>query len=323
MRKIRLLLYPLGVIYDLITSLRNFFFDIGILPQFQPPVTTIAVGNLSTGGTGKTPAIEYLIRHSNAKNIGVISRGYGRSTRGYIEVTTSHPAHEVGDEPLQIKKKYGDRIHLAVSEKRVDGIQQLTKKYDLDLILLDDAYQHRHVLPHHYILLTSYDRPYYKDYVLPAGDLRESSAGADRAKTIILTKCPQDLSKSQMQAMVNCIRPKAGQQVFFSYISYADVLQGAGQLPLQEVPHKKVTVVTGIAKPEPLIAFLKTYFEVSHLKFADHHVFKTEEIALISRQDFVITTEKDFMRLEKHRLKHVYYLPMEMKFVGGAEPELF
>jgi tetraacyldisaccharide 4'-kinase len=323
MRKIRLLLYPFSIIYNWITALRNFFFDIGVLKQFVPPVTTVAVGNLSTGGTGKTPAIEYLIEHATASNIGVISRGYGRSTRGFIELTTSHSAAEVGDEPLQIKRKYGDRITSAVSEKRVEGIQRLLKKHKLDLILLDDAYQHRHVKAQHHILLTSYDRPYYHDFLLPAGDLRESRDGAKRADTIIVTKCPPDLSATTIQEITQKIRPLPYQQVLFSYIAYAKALKGPTLLPLNEVSLDTITLVTGIAKPAPLVKYLEQFFKVEHWEFGDHHSFSDAEIQKIAAQEFVITTEKDYMRLEKHDLKQVYYLPMEMKFIGTENPTLY
>ncbi len=318
MRKIRLLLYPFSVIYDLITSLRNCFFDLGIFKQYKPKIKTIAVGNLSTGGTGKTPMIEYLIRNAGNQSIGVVSRGYGRTTKGFIEVQPHHNPREVGDEPLQIKRKYGERIVVAVCEKRAVGIQQLAEKYDLDLILLDDAYQHRHVKADEYILLTSYDRPYYKDFILPAGDLRESRSGAERASAIIVTKCPPDLSASEQLSITDTIKPKPHQNVFFSYISYAQELKGAENLSLSEVKHGKVTLVTGIAKPQPLVDFLSTHFEVEHLNFPDHHSFTEKDIAVIRQKTFVITTEKDFMRLEKHGISQIYYLPMEMKFMGGV-----
>jgi tetraacyldisaccharide 4'-kinase len=323
MRKIRLLLYPFSIIYNWITALRNFFFDIGILKQYVPPVITVAVGNLSTGGTGKTPAIEYLIEHATATRIGVISRGYGRSTRGFIELTTSHDAADVGDEPLQIKKKYGDRITSVVSEKRVEGIERLLVNHSLDLILLDDAYQHRHVKAHHYILLTSYDRPYYQDLMLPAGDLRESRDGAKRANTIIVTKCPQDLSETTMSKMTQKIKPLPYQQLLFSYIAYAKVLKGSNTLLLNEVLLDKIILVTGIAKPEPLVTYLEQFFKVEHWEYGDHHTFTKAEIQKIASQEFVITTEKDYMRLEKHQLKQVYYLPMEMKFIGNEKPKLY
>jgi tetraacyldisaccharide 4'-kinase len=321
MRKIRLLLFPLSVIYDLITALRNFCFDLGIFQQYKPKVKTIAVGNLSTGGTGKTPVIEHLIMTYSSRKIGVVSRGYGRDTRGYIEVKYTHTASEVGDEPLQIKKKFGDQIRFAVSENRAVGIQKLTDTYDLDLILLDDAFQHRHVRAHIYILLTSYDRPYTSDYLLPAGDLRESRTGALRADHVVVTKCPTYLSAKERSIISKKICLEKYQQLHFTTISYSSILKGKTDLELTEVKQAKITLVTGIAKPQPLVDYLSTYFEVEHLNFSDHHTFALSEIETIKNHDFIITTEKDYMRLENYDIPNLYYLEMQMKFLESENPD--
>ena len=321
MRKLRLLLFPFAVLYDLITALRNFFFNVGITKQYRPKMFTIAVGNLSTGGTGKTPMIEYLIRSITDKKIGVVSRGYGRSTRGYLEVETGHTPKEVGDEPLQIKTKFADSVKVAVAEKRALGIKNFSAKYDLDVILLDDAYQHRHVKAHKYILLTSYDRPYYKDYVLPAGDLRESAAGTNRADHIIVTKCPPNLSVSEQNKIRKKIKPRSYQTVDFAYIGYSNVLQGDEKLPLEGLKQKKVTLVTGIAKPQPLVDHLSRFLEVDHLKFPDHHNFTDQDIEQIRERDLIITTEKDFMRLKKFQIRNLYFLEIQTKFLNDEQPE--
>ena len=320
MRKLRLLLLPLAVIYDLITSLRNFFFNVGIFKQYVPKVHTIAVGNLSTGGTGKTPMIEYLIRLHEGKKIGVISRGYGRSTKGYIEVTKDHLASDVGDEPLQIKTKFGDEIVFAVCEKRAIGIQKMTQEYELDLILLDDAYQHRYVKAHSYILLTSYDRPYFEDYVLPAGDLRESRSGAGRADHIVVTKCPNHLSAEERARLTKGIAPEKDQNLHFATISYSMELKGAKIIRLDQVEREHITLVTGIAKPQPILDHLSQYFEVEHLEFGDHHTFASSEIEKIKTHDFIITTEKDFMRLRQFNIPNLYYLEMKMEFIREQKP---
>ncbi|ARN78035.1 tetraacyldisaccharide 4'-kinase [Nonlabens spongiae] len=319
MRKLRLLLYPFAVLYDLITALRNFFFNVGLTKQYRPKVFTVAVGNLSTGGTGKTPMIEYLIRSITDKKVGVVSRGYGRSTRGYLEVETSHTPKEVGDEPLQIKTKFADSIKVAVAEKRVLGIKNLSERYDLDVILLDDAYQHRHVKAHKYILLTSYDRPYYQDFVLPAGDLRESAAGVTRADHIIVTKCPSNLSVGEQNKIRKKIKPRSYQTVDFAYIGYSNVLQGDEKLPLEGLKQKKVTLVTGIAKPQPLVDHLSQFLEVDHLKFPDHHNFTDQDIEKIRKMNFIITTEKDYMRLKKFGIPNLYFIEIETKFLGEED----
>ena len=316
MRKLRLLLLPFAVLYDLITSLRNFFFNVGITKQYRPNVPTVAVGNLSTGGTGKTPMIEYLIRSISDKKIGVVSRGYGRSTRGYLEVETSHSPKEVGDEPLQIKTKFANSVKVAVAEKRALGIKKLNAKYDLDVILLDDAYQHRHVKAHKYILLTSYDRPYSKDFVLPAGDLRESAAGAARADHIIVTKCPHNLSVTEQNKIRNKIKPRSYQTLHFAYIGYSNVLQGDKKVRLADLKQKKVTLVTGIAKPQPLVDHLSQFLEVDHLKFPDHHNFTDQDIEKLRKMNFIITTEKDYMRLKKFGIPNLYFIEIETRFLG-------
>lgn len=319
MQLLRNLLFPFSILYDGITSARNWAFDTALLSQkkFETPI--IAVGNLSTGGTGKTPMIEWLIEHFKDKKIAIISRGYGRKTTGFIELNNSHNADQVGDEPLQIKLKYGNKIISAVSEKRVDGINQLLKKHQIDLILLDDAFQHRYVKASHYILLTSYDKPYFKDYLLPTGNLRESRKGADRAHSIILTKCPAHLSLSKQRDLVKMINPLPHQQVFFSTIDYDTYIKKEGvEIEIAQLDFKKVTALTGIANPEPFIRFLKKRFEVDHMEYGDHHRFRESELQKIKQQEIVITTEKDFMRLAQWNLPNVYFLRMETKFIGDS-----
>ncbi|QJP34436.1 tetraacyldisaccharide 4'-kinase [Nonlabens sp. Ci31] len=322
MQELRLLLYPFSVLYDGITSLRNYAFDRGILEQKEYQIPIIAVGNLSTGGTGKTPMIEYLIRHFTGKKIGVLSRGYGRNTSGYIELSENDSTERAGDEPLQIKRKFKNLIVSAVCEKRVDGIERLLKEHQLDLILLDDAFQHRYVKASHYVLLTSYDMLYVDDYLLPAGNLRESRKGAQRAQTIIVTKCPADISAIQRNEVKLKLKLLPGQQVYFSYIGYEKELQGVDhKILLDGLRGKKVTVVTGIAKPKPFLKHLKGFIKIEHLNYSDHHDFTLQEVETIRNKKLVITTEKDFMRLKKHELRNLYYLPIQTEFVG-KEPVL-
>lgn len=321
MQSLRNLLFPFSILYDGITRTRNWAFDNGYLTQetFDTPV--IAVGNLSTGGTGKTPMIEWLIEHFKGNRIAVLSRGYGRETKGYIEIENHHTAAQVGDEPLQIKLKYNDAIVNAVCEKRVDGIRELLKNHSIDIILLDDAFQHRYVKASHYILLTSYDRLYSNDYLLPAGNLRESRKGANRAHTIVVTKCPENLSQAEMDSMIQQLKPLKNQKVYFSTIEYEKrVSQSNRSILLDELKFDKITAVTGIAKPAPFINFLKKQFEVEHLEYGDHHRFRESEIDIIAAQDIVITTEKDYTRLSPWDLPKVYYLPMKIRFLG-EEPQ--
>lgn len=322
MQELRLLLYPFSVFYDGITSLRNYAFDKGILKQKEYEVPIIAVGNLSTGGTGKTPMIEFFIKHFTGKKIGVLSRGYGRTTSGYLEISENDSPEKAGDEPLQIKRKFKDLIVSAVCEKRVEGIERLLKEHRLEVILLDDAFQHRYVKAHHYVLLTRYDLLYVDDHVLPAGNLRESSKGARRAQTIIVTKCPPDISNHEIQLIKTKLNLIPNQQLCFSYITYSKTLQGQDHgLSINELKGKQVTVVTGIANPKPLLKYLKNFLTLEHLQYSDHHHFSLQEVEIIRNKKIVITTEKDFMRLKKYALKNLYYLTIQTEFVG-KEPLL-
>jgi tetraacyldisaccharide 4'-kinase len=318
MQELRLILYPFSILYDGITSLRNWAFDTGILDQKEFDIPIIVVGNLSAGGTGKTPMIEYLIDHLAGKRIGVLSRGYGRKTTGYIEVSKEDLPERVGDEPLQIKRKFQDLIVSAVCEKRVEGIERLLKDHNLDIILLDDAYQHRHLKASHYILLTSYDQLYVNDYLLPAGNLRESRKGAHRAKTIVVTKCPSSISEDERNNIKMQLNLLPKQKLYFSFIGYEETLHGIdSKIDLNELKGKQVTVVTGIANPKPYLEYLEGILEIIHIKYKDHHAFTTDEIEMIRNKKLVITTEKDFMRLKEHHLSNVFYLPIKTIFLDN------
>lgn len=323
MSRLRFLLYPLSVLYNGITGLRNQGFDRSWWAQTSFDIPIIAVGNLSTGGTGKTPMIEYLIRQNSEKKLAVLSRGYGRKTKGYLEVFSNSKAVEVGDEPLQFKLKFRESVIVAVCEKRVEGIKRLLAEYDLDLILLDDAYQHRHVKASKYILLTSYDQPYYEDHLLPAGNLRESRSGADRADSIVITKCPADLTEVRKEQIRLKINPKKHQQVYFSTITYSRTVIGWNNtMLLEDLKNKGVTVITGIAKPDYFIDFLQNHMIVDHLRFPDHHNFTEKDLELFKEKELIITTEKDFVRLKEFQIAHLFYIPIEMQFLG-ATPDLF
>ena len=323
MQNLRLLLYPFSILYDGITSLRNYAFDKGILKQHEFDIPIIAVGNLSTGGTGKTPMIEYFIKKNKGLRIGVLSRGYGRKTSGYIELDVNDTVEKVGDEPLQIKIKFKDSIVSAVCEKRVDGINLLLENHDLDIILLDDAYQHRHVKANHYVLLTSYGNLYKDDYLLPAGNLRESRSGANRAQTVVVTKCPSSISVEETLEIEKKLDLLPSQELCFSYIAYDDFVYGNNDVvkDLNDFKGMQVTVVTGIANPTPFIEYLKKFITVDHLRYTDHHNFTNEEVELIRSKKIVITTEKDSVRLRNYDLDNVMYLPIQTKFID-KEPTL-
>jgi len=326
MKLLRFLLFPFAVLYDAITRIRNWFFNIGILKSTSFDIPVIAVGNLSVGGTGKSPQIEYLIRLlKDDYKIAVLSRGYKRKTEGFQLVNDTHTAEDVGDEPLQFYKKFKNDITVAVDADRTNGIQQLLQN-DIppQVVLLDDAYQHRKVTASSYILLTKYNDLYVDDFVLPTGNLRESRRGAKRASVIVVTKCPEDLSKSEQGKIVRKINPKSYQKVFFTTIAYDEDLKGTEELAISDLKDKEVLLVTGIANPKPLLNFLEEKeVRFIHLNFPDHHNFTQQDIStikkafdeLLSEQKIILTTEKDYMRLEG-KIDNLNYISIKSKFLS-------
>lgn len=308
MKLLRFLLFPFAILYNLVTSIRNWCFDVGISKSTSFDIPVIAVGNLSVGGTGKTPQIEYLIRLlKDQYRIAVLSRGYKRKTKGFIRLNDLHLAEDVGDEPLQFYKKFGTEITVAVDANRTNGIQQLLKSENPpELVLLDDAYQHRKVKAKAYILLTKYDDLYSDDFILPTGNLRESRRGARRADIIVVTKCPRNLSLEKQEKIRRKINLKKHQQLFFSFIDYEQELKGTDKISIKEFENKEVVLVTGIANPKPLLDYLsEEKIKFTHLKFPDHHSFTINDInkintvfnKLSTKNKIVLTTEKDYMRL--------------------------
>ena len=314
MKFIRILLFPLIPIYFLVTRIRNILFDKGLLKSKAYNIPVICVGNLSTGGTGKTPMIEYLIRLlSEHHELAVLSRGYKRDTKGFILADSHSSVWDIGDEPFQFHRKF-NTVSVAVAEKRVEGIDRLLAlENPPNCILLDDAYQHRYVKAGFNILLTSYQQPFFKDLVLPTGNLREPKSGYKRADIIIITKCPLALSQEEKDSITEQIKVLPHQSVFFSSISYSkNVFNQNGLMTLNEL--ENFTLVTGIADPGPLIEFLKGKGLVfKHLSFPDHHNFTSEEVSNLSKESLIITTEKDFVRLsESEELNtNLWYLPIE------------
>ncbi|MDE0536849.1 tetraacyldisaccharide 4'-kinase [Tenacibaculum sp. L6] len=329
MKLLRFLLFPFAILYDVITRVRNWFFNIGILKATSFDIPVIAVGNLSVGGTGKSPQIEYLIRllKDNYK-IAVLSRGYKRKTEGFQLVNDTHVAEDVGDEPLQFYKKFKTAITVAVDADRTNGIQQLLQQNNSpEVVLLDDAYQHRKVTASSYILLTKYNDLFVDDFLLPTGNLRESRRGAKRAKVIVVTKCPESLSKAAQEKIVRKLNPKSYQKVFFTTIAYDENLKGAEELTIDDLEDKEVLLVTGIANPTPLLNFLEEKNVCfKHLNFPDHHNFTQQDIenikksyeALASQQKIILTTEKDYMRLEG-KVDSLNYISIKSEFLNGGE----
>ncbi len=324
---IRKILFPIVPVYYGVTYLRNKCYDWGLKKSKSYDFPVICVGNLSVGGTGKTPMIEYLIRLlKDDYRVATLSRGYKRKTEGFQLADANATSISIGDEPFQFYNKFGDAIRVAVDANRVNGIANLqTLHPEPEVILLDDAFQHRKVKAGFYILLTTYSQPYFKDWVLPTGNLREPAGGAARANIIVVTKCPEGLSDTEKQTIINRIQPKAHQHVCFSTIAYdKTVFSGTGiSLHLQDL--KAFTLVTGIANAKPLVDFLEgNGLEFEHLNFSDHHEFSEQDIAILKNRRFILTTEKDFMRLKQYdTLKDkLFYLPItvvidDFKAVNG------
>lgn len=320
---LRVFLFPFSVLYGIIVSIRNLFFDWGILKSTSFKLPIITVGNLSVGGTGKTPQIEYLIRLlQHQYQIAVLSRGYKRKSEGFVLADEKTTVEELGDEPFQFYQKFS-KVEVAVNGNRVEGVQQILKlKSNTDIILLDDAYQHRKIKAGYQILLTAYSDLFYKDFMMPTGNLRELWWGKNRANVIIVTKCPVDLSVEEQNEITKKINPLKHQQVFFTTIGYSAVLKGSEEIQLKDLKIQKVILITGIAKPAPLVSYLQDNgIQFEHLKFPDHHHFTAAEIKTIqekSKTAKIITTEKDYVRLEKE-IQELYYLPIETVFLNKQE----
>lgn len=320
----------------MLMSFRNHLYNIGYRKAFRFDTNVICVGNLTVGGTGKTPMIEYLVRLLSDKyQVTTLSRGYGRKTYGFKIAGEKDSAFTIGDEPYQIFKKFGPKITVAVGEERALAIPEiLFNKPENDIILLDDAFQHRTVEANFNILLNDYHRPFYKDYLLPAGLLRESRKGAKRADVIVVTKCPESLEQEAKDIIVSKIRKYAGNDkpVFFSSIKYMP--------PECVFPHSKynfsenILLFSGIANASLLEDYVKSNYNlIKHIKFADHYNYSQKEIERISREfgaiaveeKCILTTEKDMVKLTSSSLRPlvenlpIFYMPVQSYFLDKGE----
>jgi tetraacyldisaccharide 4'-kinase len=322
---LRLLLFPFSIIYDLITRIRNHLYNIGHKSSFRFDVPIISVGNLNIGGSGKTPMTEYIIRLlAPDHKVATLSRGYGRRSKGFRIAGDNDNATTIGDEPYQVYRKFNDRVVVTVGEDRAFAIPNILQEYDdIDAIILDDAFQHRSVNPHFSILVTEYARPFTRDYVLPAGNLREARKGSARADVIVVTKCPGQ--QTQMEVLVSDIRKYAGNKpVFFSQLKYGELVS-FGNL---RSPTGKIILVTGIARPGPLVEYLRTRFDfLKHIKFNDHHQFTEPEVNDIHYESeqvldaIIVTTEKDMVRLRSFKSVGAhpwFFIPVEMEFLKNG-----
>lgn len=324
MNLLRKILFPFAVLYGFITSIRNFLFDKGMLKSHSFDVPVIAVGNLSVGGTGKTPQIEYLIRLLSPNyKVATLSRGYKRQSKGFVLADSTSNAEILGDEPFQFYTKFKN-IQVAVDADRKNGIEQLLYQQERpDVILLDDAFQHRKVKAGFYILLTSYGDLFCDDYMLPTGNLRESRSGAKRADIIVVTKCPANLSLDEQNEIKSKLQLNSDQELYFSYIDYDDSVYSEDKvLKVSEIENVDKLLLAGIAKPEPFFRYLQDE-SVECLTYPDHHHFSEKELLEInnkSKNKIIITTEKDFVRLKGSIPKEqLFYLPIRSTFLSVSE----
>lgn len=329
-----ILLFPLSFIYGIITAIRNLLYDWGIFKSRSFREHIICVGNLAVGGTGKTPHIEYLIRLLKPQfRIATLSRGYKRKTKGYMIAFDENTAEEVGDEPKQFKTKFPD-ITVAVDANRVNGINELLKlKEKPDVILLDDAFQHRSVKAGLNILLTDFNNLFVHDSMLPGGNLREYKSGFTRADIVVITKTPERISNLDLKVYSKEINVRPYQKLFFSWLKYGDLYYFSDPAFKVDVPQQlfkfNVLVLTGIANPKAMITYIKEYANtIQHKSYGDHHDFSVADIEelrklfnnIAGENKLIVTTEKDFMRLQKPELMDaltglpLFVLPIEIDF---------
>ena len=332
---LKILLFPLYGLYYAIILLRNWLFDVGFVKSVSPKVLTINVGNLSLGGTGKTPLVEYLVRFLSDKNkVSTLSRGYGRKTKGYLLADNKASAETIGDEPMQYYLKFKDKINVAVCENRVVGVEKIGKIFaNNQLIILDDAFQHRKISPHINLLLSDYNKPFYEDNLVPFGRLRDVRVSAKRADAVIITKCPIKITEAEKEKISGQVLAYTRVEipVFFSKIAYQEITSYALKNDFDAT--KKIAILTAIAKPEVFIKYLseKNLKIEKKFDFPDHHFFSRKDIDKVLDKSNgnlqIITTEKDMVKLKPQlsdlELKQFFYVPIEIEFENKIAFEAF
>ena len=338
---IKFILYPFSILFGIITGIRNRLYDLGLLKSEEFDVPVISVGNITAGGTGKTPHVEYLAGLLKDKfEVAALSRGYKRKTKGYIEVQADSKVTTVGDEPLQIKKKFQEVV-VAVCENRVTGVEKILSPQNAktpDVVILDDAFQHRRISPGMNILLIDYNRQLNKDTLLPAGRLRESSKQIKRANVIIFTKCSGEITPIMRRIMQKEVRLKPYQELYFTTLDYDKITPVFSGDELHDdffgSKNFAVLVVTGIASPVLIYKYIEKFSsQVETLKFPDHHHYSEKDINAMfskfenikSEKKIIVTTEKDTMHfksidnLPEEFKKSLYYLPVKVKFLNDSD----
>ncbi len=335
MKLLRWLLFPVSAIYSWVSKIRNQFYDTGKYTSVKFDLPVISVGNLTVGGTGKTPHIEYLHRLLSAKGkVAILSRGYGRKTKGFRLANQEDTATTLGDEPMQYWQKFGPETVVAVGEERILAIPEIMGQHpETTCILLDDAFQHRKVRPSFSVLLCDFGRPFYTDYLLPTGNLRDNRQSAQRADVVVVSKTPADVSaetkKSITAQIKRYVRPEV--PLFFSSISYGTPVNYEGEAFDASKP---VLVACGLANPAPFIDYAKAHYKVKgtftfkdHFSYAEKDLFQLMELAFASQANLLITEKdavkwKPFAHLFKGKAS-VFYLPIEVVFPDKKEEHLF
>lgn len=323
MIRIRWFLLPISFVYGFVIIFRNVLFNVGIFKQKHFDIPLIGVGNLSIGGTGKSILVDYLLNllHDKRK-LAVLSRGYKRKSSGFLIANKDTIPEQIGDEPYQFHSKY-QKVTVAVSESRVSGINRLLLN-GIDCVVLDDVFQHRWVRPGLMILTTTYQRPYFEDYLLPVGNLREFRRGARRSNIIMVTKCPNHLTEDQIFRFKSNMALSKHQKVYFSTLTYANMVYNYHneQRLLESLKSENLLLVTGIADPQPLVDFmLSQHLRFKHLRFRDHHHYKPSDFERLDLTTYIIlTTQKDFYKLyDVLESQNIYYLSVDIKFLRTSD----
>lgn len=331
LRSFRILLLPFALIYLLLIKIRNWFYNVNLISSVSFGIPIIGVGNLSLGGTGKSPMVEYLVENLKERfKVATLSRGYKRKTRGYALANEHTSALEIGDEPMQFYLKF-PQISVAVGERRIEAIPQLLHdRPDTEVIILDDSFQHREIVPGLNILLTEFNNLFVYDFYIPTGDLRDLKSNYKKADIIIVTKCKPELTEEEKQKIINDIKPESRQQIFFTAIEYGRLFHIADKSGFEINKQTEVLLVTGIANPKPLKKLMEKHCEsYSMLRFPDHHIFSIDDLKEIrtkfdsieSRQKIILSTEKDAVRLMKFKTEiselPFYIIPIRHHFLFG------
>ena len=327
---------PLSWLYGMVVHIRHKLFDLKILRSEEFDIPVVCIGNLTVGGTGKTPVAELLIeRFSEHYRVGVLSRGYRRKTKGFVLSTPTSSARTIGDEPRQMKLKYPS-VPVAVCEKRAEGIRLLRKAHpEIELIILDDAFQHRYVEPWVNILLMDYNNPVYRDRLLPWGRLRDTRNQIHRANFVLVTKCPDDLNPLDMRIVINSLGLFPYQSLYFTRMRQGEITPLFADRAVGKVREgDPVIAMSGIANPVPLLENLRKRFDVvAELTFDDHHTYRLSEMRRLEAlfaaypDAVVLTTEKDAVKLTNRKKvpeavqQRLYYVPIHVSFVADSESE--